>query len=76
MKVKTGVIEDVESEDVINFEIRPHTSGFNRKLSVFRDLKKQVGLGCLRSKLGLRSKSGTVSKITLSTMISARALPV
>ena len=39
MKVKTGEIEDVESDDVINCAIRPRTSGLNRKLSVSTDFE-------------------------------------
>ena len=43
MKVKTGAIEYTESCDVINFEIRPRTSGLNRKFSVLRDFKEISG---------------------------------
>ena len=43
MKVRTGVIEDAESDDVINFKIRLRTSGLNRKLSVMRDFEEISG---------------------------------
>ena len=37
--VKTDIIRDAESDDVISFDLYPRTSGINRKLSVFTDFE-------------------------------------
>ena len=40
VRIEIGVIRHAESSETISFEIRPRTSGLNRKLQVLRDLNK------------------------------------
>ena len=44
LKIKTEVIEDADSIDVINFKICPRTSCYNRKFSVSRDFEKKMAV--------------------------------
>ena len=39
MRVKSGIIRDAESDDVISFDVHPRTSGLNRTLSVLTDFE-------------------------------------
>ena len=42
-RIETGVVRNAELNDVISFEIQPIISGFNRKLSLFRDFSEISG---------------------------------
>ena len=67
MKVKTGVTEDAESDDVINFEVRPRTSGFYRKLSVLRDFEEISG--------NLKVKTGVIEDAESDEVINFQICP-
>jgi len=51
LRVKSGILREAESDDVIRFDIRPRTSGLNRKLSVFTDF--ETISGNLRVEIGV-----------------------
>ena len=67
MKFKTGVSEDAESDDGIKFEIRPRTSGLNRKLAVLRDFEEISG--------NLKVKTGTIEDVESDNVIKFEICP-